>query len=370
MFRKTRRLGLLALTMSVVMCTSQAAFGQFNPYVIHRFNPVSPVNPVIPPGSFSSMPGSPLMGSFNPYANPYYNPYYGIGPVGGALMGMADVYRAYGTLIMNREEAYAMREKAVQAKLETRKKRFEVEMYIRSNTPTFVEEQTRIARDTLKRIQGHSMPAEITSGKALNLMIDDVRKFPGRKVALDQATISEHILLQLNVTATNFGLGVLRNDGKISWPVAVVELMQAEQLRTLEGQAQALVKGAVVGKMDPNVFRDFSAELDRASDSLSKRVNDIPGPQYLDAKRFLDDLKNARTALEKGEAQNQAKYQKAISGGKSAQEVADFMIREGLRFAPAAGQDEAAYRAFHSALVAFDIALNSEAPLPSAKSDK
>jgi len=40
--------------------------------------------------------------------------------------------------------------------------------------------------------------------------------------------------------------------------------------------------------------------------------------------------------------------------------VVDYMISKGLRFAPATAQDEAAYRAFFSALVAYDVALNAQ----------
>ena len=358
MARQAKRLGLVALTLAGALLSTQAASAQFNPYVMPRFNPVTPVNPVLAPGSFSQ-PAASLAGGYDPYYGGYG---YGLGPVGGAYAGLAEVYRSYGTVIMNMEQARSMREQAVQAKLETRKKRFDLEMYIRANTPTFIEEQTRIARDVLKRIHTQSMPGEIANGKALNVMLDDVRKFPNRKLGLEQVILSEHILLQLNVTASYYGLGLLRNDGKIAWTVAVVESVPPEPLKKLDVQAQALVKSAVMGKMDVNVFRDFSAELDRTYDDLVKRVNDLPGPQYLEAKRFLSDLKDARTALEKGEAQNQAAYQKAISGGKSVQEIAEFMIGKGLRFAPAAAQDEAAYRAFYSALVAFDVALNTEAP--------
>ena len=36
------------------------------------------------------------------------------------------------------------------------------------------------------------------------------------------------------------------------------------------------------------------------------------------------------------------------------------MVKNGWRFAPALQTDEAAYRAMHSALVAFDVALNQQ----------
>ncbi|GEM_PF-2190871 len=359
-----KRLGLIALTFAGVLLGTSSASAQFNPYVMPRFNPAGPANPLIAPTTVSSPINPSMFGTYDPYYPTPYNPYYGSGPVGGALMGMADIYRSYGTVIMNMEQARSMREQAIQAKLDTQRKRFELDMYIKANTPTFTEDQAKVARNTLKRIHGNSLPAEISNGKALNLMLDDARKFPSRKVAMEQINLGEDILRQLNVSASHVGMGPIGEDGKIKWSLAVKESVPAEQLKTLEVQALALVQGALKGNIDVNIFRDFGAELDRTYDNLIKRVNDIAGPQYLEAKRFLSDLKDARTALEKGELQRQVQYQKFIAGGKSIQEVVDFMIGKGLRFAPATGQDEAAYRAFYSALVVFDVALNTQGPAP------
>jgi hypothetical protein len=363
MAASAKRLGLVALAMTAVLVMPAIAAAQFNPYVMPQFNPAGPA--ALTPTNLPSSVSPSYLGPYDPLNYTPYNPYsYGIGPVGGALIGLADLYRASGTLVMNVEQSRSLRQQAIQAKLDTQRKRFELEMYIRANTPTFTEEQTKVARNTLKRIHSHSMPGEIASGKALNLMLDDARKFPSRKVASEQITLSEDILSQLNVSASHVGLGVLRNDGRISWPLSVQEVLTPEQMKTLEVQAQAVAQGALKGKIDPNVFRDFGAELDRTYENVVKRVNEIAGPHYLETKRFLNDLKDARTALDKGEAQRQLQYQKFVAGGKSVQEVVDFMISKGLTFAPATAQDEAAYRAFYSALVAFDVALNTQAPAP------
>jgi len=41
------------------------------------------------------------------------------------------------------------------------------------------------------------------------------------------------------------------------------------------------------------------------------------------------------------------------------QDVADYMVQNGLRFGPATANDEPAYRSAHSALASYDIAMNS-----------
>src|SRR5262249_8961254 len=321
-----QRLGLVACTFASVLLGASVARAQFNPYVMPKFNPLGPANPLVAPTTLSSPASPSVMGSYDPYYPTPYN--YGSGfypgPVGGALMGLADVYRASGTVAINIEQARSLREQSIQAKFDTQRKRFELDMYIKANTPTLTEELAKVTRNTLKRIYANSTPAEIASGKALNVMLDDARKFVSRKVSIEQINFGEDVLRQLNVTASHVGMGLLRDDGKIKWTVAVTETVPVEQLKTLELQARALVQGALKGNIDANVYRDFGTELDRTYDNLVKRVNDLAGPQYLEAKRFLSELKDARTALGKGEAKRQAEYEKFIKGGKSVQDVIDF----------------------------------------------
>ena len=68
----------------------------------------------------------------------------------------------------------------------------------------------------------------------------------------------------------------------------------------------------------------------------------------------------AAVALLLTQAPVQAKFQRYIEGGRSVQEIADYLVTNGLRFAPATINDEAAYRAIHTALASYDVAMNSQ----------
>lgn len=342
-----------------------------DPYGAGMANPYSPAgagygiaNPYSP-GGIGGVGGVGGVGGINPLNpyNPYLFPGLGLGGPGFGegqmLMGSADVMRAYGSVINQQETARILRQQAEQAKLETRKKAFDLEMYIKANTPTYTQEQERIAKNTLRRIQTHSLPGEVVNGKSLNYLLDDLRKFPNKKIALEPISLSEGVLTNLNVTKTTFGLGILREDGRVSWPVALQERMSVKQRKDLDEQLKDLVKNAYRGQLDANVLSNVRAETDKMREDLGKRVNDIPTPQYMDAKRFLQEFSEACTALEKGEAPIQAKFQRFIEGGKSVQEVVDYMVSTGLRFAPATAADEPAYRAVHAALATYDIAMNS-----------
>ncbi len=333
-----------------------------NPYTAATGNPYAPgvANPYSPTG---------FPTPYDPYAANPYLPYYGAGSV---LQGAADVLRAYGTVITSQEQARILRETALQARLDTKKKKFDLEMYIKANTPTYTEEQAKIAKMTLKRIQSNSSEPEIVNGKALNLLLDDLRKHPGKRAELTTFGLSEEVLGHLNVTKNAASLGILRNHGEFTWPVVFQENFQADQLHLIESQAKTLVKNAEKGKLDANLLKDMRDQIDKVRDQLFKKVNEIPTTQYLDAKRFLNDFDDARVALERGEAMTQVDFQKWSGGGKNLQQLVDYMVSGGLRFTTATQGDEFAYRSVYSGMAALDVALNSQmgnmpAELPETK---
>src|SRR6266542_4189907 len=209
--------------------------------------------------------------------------------------------RSYGNVIQTQETARLLRQQVYQASLDTRKKAFELDMYIKANTPTYTQEQERVAKITLRRIQTNSLPGEVTNGKSLNYLRDDLRKFPNKKISLEPMVLSEGVLTHLNVTKNTFGLGILRNDGRVNWPTALQERMSVKQRKDLDEQLKELVKGAYKEQVDANVLKDIRHEMDKLREDLVKQVNDTPTAQYMDAKRFLQEFHEASVALEKGE---------------------------------------------------------------------
>jgi hypothetical protein len=325
---------------------------------------LAPVNPYTP---VTTNPYAP--GMTNPYSNPattmspygqsYMNPYSPYADAGSVLRGAADIMRAYGTVITSQEQARIIREQAIQAKLDTKKKKFDLDMYIKNNTPTFTEEQTKLAKITLKRIQTMSSEPEIVNGKSLNLLLDDLRKHVGKKAPIEPFALSEDLLGHVNVTKSIASLGILRNGGEFVWPAVFQEYFPAEQLRLIENQAKTLVKNAEKGKLDVNVLKDMRNEIDKLREQLVKKVNEVPATQYLDGKRFLNAFDEARLSLDRGEALTQVSFQKWINGGKTLQQLVDYMVANGIRFTTATQGDEGAYRAVYSGMAQLDIALNT-----------
>ena len=333
----------------------------FNPSMFPgQQNPYSPVQPGQFPGAGATNPYNPVLPGSSPYDQiGYGNPYVPYLDAGGVLRGQADVMRAYGNVITSQEQARLMREQALQARLDTKKRAHDLDLYIKATTPTYTEIQAKIAKMTLRRIQTNSSEPEIVNGKALNLLLDDLRKYPGKRAAIEPFPLSEETLNHLNVTKGYNSLGILRNGGELSWPIVFQELFPADQLKLIDTQAKTLVRNAEKGKVDVNILKDMRTEIDRIREQLSKKVNEIPTTQYLEGKRFLNDFDDARAALERGEAMTQVSFQKWATGGKQMQQLVDYMILNGLKFTTATQGDEFAYRAVYSGMAALDVAVNA-----------
>src|SRR5438132_667032 len=160
MAKFTRRCGLTALLVAGLLGPASTVRAQFNfnpnmnPSVVSGLNQaqfmallqqaaaaraaaqsqglfpgLNPVNPYTPVGTNPYAPGminpyNPAGAPFvSPYDQPYANPYLPYADPGSVLRGQADVMRAYGTVITSQEQARIVRELAMQAKLETRKKK-------------------------------------------------------------------------------------------------------------------------------------------------------------------------------------------------------------------------------------------------------
>src|SRR5262245_27939482 len=90
MAAQLKRWGTVALAMAGTLAATGTARAQFNPYVMPRFNPLTTTTPSVTTTASIPSYGSP----YDPYSSSYYNPYsYGYGPLGGAYMGMAEIYR-------------------------------------------------------------------------------------------------------------------------------------------------------------------------------------------------------------------------------------------------------------------------------------
>jgi len=304
--------------------------------------------------------GSTLSTGYNPYM-PY------VSGRGGALQGGADVIFAEGWFMMDTEQARMMRTKWKMEELDYKKKVFDLNTYIRANTPSYAEVKEKLDQDIIRRVRNTASNGEIWAGQAQNLLLKDFAKHPGKKVTDLEINLPEEVLKKLNVTSAGGtaggSLGVLRNGGDLDWPPALLELASKDTKRDMDTQAKELYRQAEqAGKVDPATAKDLKTNVKILRDRLVSNVNVIATDQYADAKRFLNDLEDAVGAVQRGDAPNFFAFQKFVKEGKhSIQDVIEFMNARGLSFAPAVSEaDQSAYQALHQALAAYNIALNQQ----------
>jgi hypothetical protein len=337
--------------------------GGYNPYAAYA-NPYTPGAGYGGYGGYGANPYTPggydNGAAYNPYTPYSYDPY--------GLYGAAAVINAQGQMMLNQERARVLRNQAIQSNLETRKKSLETELWLKANTPTYTDEQAKIAKTILKRIQTNATPGEIAAGTALNVLLSDLAKHVGVKTEMGNLPLDEEALRHLNVTRSGVGdLGLLRNEGRFTWPKALRDLAKPSEQKEIEAQAQNVVSQGANGKVDENLLSDLKANVTKLRRELTDKVNDFSTAQYIEGKRFLNNFEEALLALEKGDAVAYFNFQKAAGGFKNVQELAKYMIDHGLRFAPAVEGDEAAYQALHTALATYDVGVNTQQVATSGK---
>jgi hypothetical protein len=183
--------------------------------------------------------------------------------------------------------------------------------------------------------------------------------------------LDEELLRLLNVTGQVGGgnIGLLRDNGRFAWPSVFDEPYVAgdKGKKDVELHAQELFQQALNAKIDKNALKDLKSSLRSLRESLSKNVKEVPAPSFLEGVRFLDSFDAAVLAMEKGDAVLSLDFQQKFArGGKTVQELVDYMKNKGLHFAPANAGEERIYQALQTALAAHSMALHNQIS-PAAK---
>jgi hypothetical protein len=300
------------------------------------------------------------------YANPYSGSGYGYDPYGGFLRGSAEVIKAQGTFAQDQQKALLTREQIQSERVANRRKLVEQYLYERDKLPTPEDERERTRAQELRRSLTDPPVTEIWSAKALNDLLAELQKqgakgvmatYRGPKEPLDQDQLK-----LINVMSTNRGgnIGLLKNGGRLSWPLALTGFEFKEERERLSSLAQDAVKEAEFNnRVDAGTLRQLHEDLDRLQKQLSRSVGELPPSQYIEAKRYLNNLGDALKVLGQPDAGSHLN-RKYAAQGKTVPDLVQYMTEHGLRFAAAVAGDEAAYRALHRALAAYAQGLHVE----------
>jgi RNA polymerase sigma factor (sigma-70 family) len=303
-------------------------------------------------------------GAAGAYGGSAYGSYYE-DAYGGYLRGNADVIGATGRFLVNQQDARHTHEQVGQARIDTRRKLFDEYLYERSNTPTLEDERERLHTLEVRRSLNDPPVTEIWSAKALNDLLRDAQKLRAQGSSGPTVALDAVVLKRINVAAGRRAgnVGLLKNEGKLTWPPALLSAKLPPRAEDLRQHINALlpdaISQAVNGRVDARVLQELHHSLGALQASLAEAVSRIPPNQYIEARRFLNNLDEGLRAL----AQPQVGLyftDKYAAKGRTVPELVEYMTQEGLVFAPAVAGDEAAYVALHRALAAYEVAARGQ----------
>ena len=292
--------------------------------------------------------------NYNPYG---YGSYY-YDPYGGYFRGVGDLINSYGKYYNQYQDARMKSVQVEQAKIDLRKALFDEWRYYRSQMPTYEDlRQASIKRDHTYSLRPNS--TDILNASSLNTLLEHLKQIQAKGLTGPPLDLDPDTLKRINVRTDRGGnIGLLKNGGKLSWPLSLRLPLFDELRKGLELHVeQAVERANVDGKpIDAALLRDLKSEVAALNDTLDKNINKITLTAYNDAKRYLNLLQDAVRALEDP---NVADYfhGKYSAQGKTVAKLVDYMTKNGLRFAPATPGDEGAYRALQSYMAAYDDGL-------------
>jgi hypothetical protein len=322
--------------------------GLTNPYAASAANPYANVSAGYGGNSTSAS-------SQNPYGGSGYGSSYYESTLGGYLRGTADIVASQGKWLGSVQQASLLREQNQQATIETRRKSFDETRYERANTPTFEQERDRVARDDLKRSLNDPPASEIWSGQALNTLLADLAKRPPDEAGAQAPPLDEDMLRHINLSPGKGSVGLIRNEGRLSWPLALRSHSHQRERESLNSLVPTVINQAINGRVDPGTLKEIADSVRRLQERLTGDIRELSAAQYIEARRFLIDLEVAQKALARPDAGDYF-TRKYAAQGRTIAELVKYMTSQGLTFAPAVPGDNAAYMAVHRAMADYHLA--------------
>jgi hypothetical protein len=298
------------------------------------------------PGTYG---GTPYSGAAGGYGTPSGS--YGDDPFAGSQRSSADIIGAEGRFRLNNLQANLIKEQVRGQKIENRRKILDEWVYERANLPTRQDERERLAKLDLRYHLTNPAPTEIYSGTSLNTILDQLKQMQARGVRGPTVPIGDDLLEQINVTTgTGGNVGLLKNDGRLTWPLALSGPDFEAERKDLERNLPVAVSEVQKhGRVDRGRIKDMRSDVERMLERLARMIGELTPSQCIEAKRYLNQLNDGLRILETPDAVSYltGKYK---AQGRTVGDLVRYMSNKGLRFAPAVAGDESAYRALHQAL--------------------
>ncbi|HTU21642.1 MAG TPA: hypothetical protein VMG10_26635, partial [Gemmataceae bacterium] len=226
----------------------------------------------------------------------------------------------------------------------------------------------KIRQQALQREIDHARhrppPTDIWSARSLNALLRHLIAQQKQSVRGPNVPLSDDILYHINLTFGESGgnFALLKDNGCLQWPKPLQQGAFKEARARLNTLMQFAFNNVSAGStLDSSTLSDLRVHYRKLKDTLDANVGRMSPEEYIEAARYLRDVKNTITALKHPNviAQLNGNWKTKV---RDVAQLVRFMGEKNLRFAPAAPKDQASYVALYQALAAFDAAL----PRPTA----
>jgi hypothetical protein len=322
---------------------------------------------------YASAYATPAGATGNPYASYGANAGNGSGyggyggyyesELGGYLRGTADILNSEGRLLTSVQQANLLKQSVYRDRLENHRRWTDEWKYWRDSLPTAEDDRQKALQLQVRRSLNDPPVSEIYSGQALNTVLNDIQKKAVKESNFRSAptiTLDPDTLRHLNFTGQERkgNPGLLKNKGRLSWPIALRTPTYQPERDVVDEWTPVVYDDAVGGKIVATSLERVTKAVRSLRDKLNDNIRDLTPTEYSEARRFLGDFEDALALLRQPGAG--ALLGMKVVDGRHVAALVRGMTDKGLRFAPATTGDEAAYRAVHRALVAYDVATNAQ----------
>jgi hypothetical protein len=225
--------------------------------------------------------------------------------------------------------------------------------------------------DYLEKLRKSLDPSslETYSGKPMNTLLGELQDRRAARAPVPKVPLEKDVLKSINVISDKDtgSIGLLKNQGKLSWPPALRAPEFATQRESLDSLVPQTILQAIQGGVDADRLKELRETVNKMEDQLAKdkkapasAIAQLTPGDYIKTQRYLTQLKEALGVLGQPDAGNyfNGKY---APRGETVADLVEHMTKEGLRFAPAEAGDETSYKNLHRALaVAVVAAQNSQ----------
>lgn len=290
-------------------------------------------------------------------------------PYQGYLQGTAAITRSNAQYQQTIQQAKLVRQESIRSSIETRRAMIEEREWERGHMPDPEKLRQQELERELHAARLSPPLTEIWTARALNSLLRHLVQQQGEGALGPRVPLSEDVIKHIRVTAgdTRGNVGLIQDNGTLDWPESLLGSAFKEPRERISSLMKEAYKSVTSGNNPSDAtLADLVASYRKMQDVLAANVKDLSPDLYIEASRYLGNVKDTITALQDPNIGNQFNSNWAVNA-RDVAELVRIMREKGLRFNSATQKDEAAYVALYHALASFDAGLSRPASRGSAE---